>query len=274
MFNWIDRTILLVLALFTLVGVLDYVGILPKKIREYFRLNRAEDTLSVLQRMGVDIDQHRRMNQARQYPRTMAAEDIQDAVQVALDQHKISAKIAVGRQRKTAVDYYYDLIGASCDPEYARFFAGILSTYWSTSIEQVDYIKECEFDFVVTPKGGSPTLGYEFAKIVKKPFVLHEGQERFELKGDMRSCFDCAVVPEPGLTALIVDDSTTGGAMVCNAAADLRRFGYKVCTCLVVFEPKSKNARARLAENGMQLISIIQTHQEQNKSNVKKAVAN
>ena len=259
-FDWINFAILLALGLSTLIGILDFIGFLPRKLRNRFRLNRAEDTISVLEELGIDIEQYRRKNQVLQYPRTMTDSEIAAAAQDALDTYKIDAKVTVGQHRKTALPYYYDLIGASCSAQAAKYFAGILSTFWAASLEKADCIKESHFDFIVTPKGGSPILGYEFAAMINKPFVLHEEKERFKLDGDMRSCFDCAVVPERGQTALIVDDSTTGGAMVCNAVSDLRRFGYKVHTCLVVFEPKSKDARGRLAQNNVQLVSILQTH--------------
>ena len=120
-----------------------------------------------------------------------------------------------------------------------------------------------KIDFVVTPKQGSPILGYEFAKLIEKPFVLHEEIERFKgMDNDMRAVFDCHAVPKKGAVALIVDDSTTGGTMVCNTVRHLRKYGYKVYNCLVVFEPKNKRGRERLAAEQIGLLSIIETHNE------------
>lgn len=105
-------------------------------------------------------------------------------------------------------------------------------------------------------------LGYEFAKLVNLPFVLHEEVQRFhDNDDDMRTWFDCREVPEKGKTALIVDDSTTGGNMVKKTIGHLRSYGYAVHTCLVVFEPTVKDARAQLEQHQVQLVSILKTHQ-------------
>lgn len=72
--------------------------------------------------------------------------------------------------------------------------------------------------------------------------------------------FNCAEVPEKGSVALVVDDSTTGGNLLCNTVKDLRRHGYQVNTCLVVFEVKTKDARVRLQKENVQLVSIVDTH--------------
>lgn len=77
----------------------------------------------------------------------------------------------------------------------------------------------------------------------------------------MRKRFDCAEVPEPGSRALIVDDSTTGGRMVCETIRDLRKYGYKVSECLVVFEPQNKDAKKKLEQQNVKLLSICKTHE-------------
>ena len=78
----------------------------------------------------------------------------------------------------------------------------------------------------------------------------------------MRKRFDCAEVPAKGSRALIVDDSTTGGRMVLSAVEDLRKYGYDVSECLVVFEPCQKDARKKLQQQGIQLLSICKTHED------------
>lgn len=110
-----------------------------------------------------------------------------------------------------------------------------IKLFWASEVESSRYIKNPQIDFIVTPKGGSPILGYEFAKLLNKPFVLHEEAERFICKqDDMRKKFDCAKIPKVNSRALIVDDSTTGGRMVCETVDDLRKYGYIVSECLVV----------------------------------------
>ena len=76
----------------------------------------------------------------------------------------------------------------------------------------------------------------------------------------MRKRFNCSQIPEKGCTALIVDDSTTGGRMVLSTIEDLRKYGYNVMDCLVVFEPQQKDARKKLSDQSVNLISIVKTH--------------
>jgi len=175
---------------------------------------------------------------------------------------KINGKVSVGRNRKTKLDYYIDLMGHTCSEEYAVAYAKILSTYWANCIKNTQLINNPIIDFIVTPKSGSPILGYEFSKLLKKPLVLHEDEGRFDTaRKDMRRWFDCADVPPEGSRALIVDDSTTGGRMVISVINHLREYGYVVEYCLVVFEPKNKDARQKLNDLGVNLISIVATHE-------------
>ena len=179
----------------------------------------------------------------------------------SLEKFKINKRMSVGHFRTTNLKYYYDLIGGTCDCEAAQYFANLLCTYWAKNSVLSTTVKDADFDFVVTPKGGSPILGYEFSKLVKKPLVLHEESPRFkDSEEDVRYWFDCRIIPEKGKKALIVDDSTTGGTMVSNTIEHLRKYGYLVSTCLVVFEPQAKNARKRLEQKDVQLVSIIKTH--------------
>ena len=57
-----------------------------------------------------------------------------------------------------------------------------------------------------------------------------------------------------------MDDSTTGGTLLCDTVKDLRKYGYHVNTCLVVFEVRAKDARDRLQKENVQLVSIVDTH--------------
>ena len=261
-FEFINQVILFLLAISTLVGILDFIGFLPKKIRNWLKLNRMDGTLELLKELGIDIDQHRRSNIALKYPKKFTDENIEEVTNNALKKYKITKKVSVGHHRPTELDYYYDLIGATCNEKVAQYFAHILSTYWSSHLTGKNKIENYYFDFIVTPKAGSPLLGYEFSKLVDKPFVLHEDTERFGLEDDMRVVFDCYQIPDKGTTALIVDDSTTGGSMVCRTIDDLRKYGYQVYTCFVVFEPKSKNARERILDQNVELVSVVQTHDD------------
>ncbi|WP_097003945.1 phosphoribosyltransferase [Lacrimispora amygdalina] len=257
----LNQIVLLILGLSTIAGILDYVGFLPKWLRGKLRLNRNDDTLSLLRELGVNIDQQKRMNQFISFPRDLHQQSLEETTNEALKRYTIKKNIAIGHNRFTEVDYYIDLIGATCDSEIAIYFARLLSTYWSITSFNGNDIKNSEFDFVVSPKGGSPILGYEFAKLIGKQFIIHEEKERFRNHtDDFRSKFNCKSIPEKGKVALIVDDSTTGGMMVIETIKDLKKFGYNIYSCFVVFEPQHKDARQKLAQQGVQLVSIVKTH--------------
>lgn len=257
--EWINKAILIVLAISTLIQVLNWLGFLPVKLKNKMKLNQAEDTLEVLKYLGVDIEKYRRANSVVGLP-VDYPKDIKKDVERKLKELRLEMKVSVGKRRGTEADYYIDLIGHSCEPKCAESYARLLCTYWVNAVKE-GVVKNPTVDFIVTPKGGSPILGYEFAKLMQKPLVLHELGERFQCEeSDMRQKFDCAKKPLEGARALIVDDSTTGGRMVLSAILDLRKYGYEVTECLVVFEPQSKDARKKLEDESVNLISIVKTH--------------
>ena len=166
--NVVMQLITIVLAVSTLLGILDYVGFLPAKLKNWLKMNRSQDSLDILNRLGVDVDRLRRANQSVSFPKTLSETDIKQTVQQALDTTcRINHEVTVGHMRKTALTHYYDLIGKVCNPECASDFAGVLSTFWATQCQNPDVIRNVDFDFVVTPKSGCPLLGYEFASWLK-----------------------------------------------------------------------------------------------------------
>lgn len=222
---------------------------------------KPEHTLNILKEVGIDVEYYKRNNQSLAFPKSIRASEIASSTEKGLEKFKIEKQYAIGHRRPTTLSYYYDLIGGTCDSNTAEYFAQLLSSFWAVNSADKGVVTDSDFDFVVTPKDGSPLLGYEFAKLVKKPFVLHEGIKRFQNNlDDMRTWFNCSKIPKPGSTALIVDDSTTGGKMVSDTIDHLREYNYAVHTCLVVFEPRIKDARTRLNNKFVQLVAIIKTH--------------
>ena len=258
-----DAIILILLSISTLVQVCDMCGFLPEGIRKRFRINKSQDTLEVLKELGINTNMYKRKNAIVGIPRDYNKENIAKDIEKKLNELIIDKNVSVGKTRKTKLNYYIDLIGHSCSEECAQAYARILASYWADTVENTQNVKNPVIDFVVTPKGGSPILGYEFAKIMNKPFVLHEESVRFDsAEEDMRQWFDCAVIPPKGAKALIVDDSTTGGRMVLDVIKHLREYEYDVSECLVVFEPQNKDARRKLSDKEVNLISIVKTHRE------------
>lgn len=260
--NLLNVIALILLALGTVIQLLDSLGFLPPKVRNFFKLNRSRDTIDVLREFGVDTELYQKRNKLVGIPRDYPKEKLEIVIRKKLDKLKIGFNVSVGKIRKTELSYYIDLMGHSCDSTYSKEYARLLSSYWADCIEKLTVVKNPQVDFIVTPKLGSPILGYEFAKLLKLPFVLHEEEERFDCEiDDMRKKFDCAQVPKVGGRALIVDDSTTGGRMVLETIEDLRKYHYEVTECLVVFEPQQKDARKKLENKNVNLLSICKTHE-------------
>lgn len=258
-----DTIVLIVLGLSTVLQVCDMCGFLPEWFRRRFRLNRAQDTLDVLKELGINSNMYKRKNAIVGIPRDYNQKNLVQDIEKKLEKLIIDKDTSVGKVRKTGLNYYIDLIGHSCNEECAKSYARILTSFWADVVETTQEVKNPVIDFIVTPKGGSPILGYEFSKLMNKPFVLHEESQRFDSeKDDMRKWFDCAIIPPKGSKALIVDDSTTGGRMVLEAVENLRKYGYEVSECLVVFEPQNKDARKKLSDKEVNLISIVKTHKD------------
>lgn len=261
--NLLNVLALIILGIGSLIQLLDTMGLFPPKLRNYLQLNRAKETIDVLKEYGINPDLYKRHNMAIGIPRDYSKNTVENDTRKKLEETKIGIDVSVGKIRKTELSYYIDLMGHTCEPECAVAYARLLSSYWATVIEDASIVQNLHIDFIVTPKSGSPILGYEFSKLVKLPLVLHEDEDRFDCaQNDMRKRFDCAEVPPKGSRALIVDDSTTGGRMVLDAVDDLRKYGYYVSECLVVFEPCQKDARQKLNQQGIQLLSICKTHED------------
>lgn len=220
--------------------------------------------MDILRRFGIVSDQYYRQNIRNSFPTEKGKKQVENSVTQSLENYRIDQKFTVGKLNPVEQDYYYDLIGGTCCSRNAEYFARMLSSYWNAILTDKSILRNPEFDFVVTPKGGSPLLGYEFAKLINRPFVLHEEKARFaDEEKDVRAYFNFDKAPKDGATALIVDDSTTGGRMVSETVHHLRTYGYKVNTCLVVFAPQTKNAAEHLQSLNVQLISIVKTHDKQ-----------
>ncbi len=248
----------------TIIVVAEALGFLPYKIAAYFFKNRLLLTATVLREIGIDIDKYKR---AVISVDTYAYENIADyglpafqsRVKQELEEVKINEKVSVGKVSHIESDYYINLMGVTTDPNHAERFARFLSTFWKKVVAEAGVVQNPDFDFIVTPKLGSPILAYEFSILVGKPLVLHSEEKKFETNTNMaESIFDFSdKLPLRG-KALLLDDSTTGGRKIITAAKDLRELGFFADDCLVVFEPTIKNVRAILSEHDIRLHSIVQ----------------
>ncbi len=169
----------------------------------------------------------------------------------------------VGKSNSYKYSEFVDIIGSSVDSNNAKQFARLLSTFANK--------RNLNFDIVVTPKFGSPILGYEFAKLVNKKFMLYAGERDYALEKDCTSegnkwykdGHDKFDFPKSNdftykKRVLIVDDSTTGGSKIIAISSALQKLGFEVSDVLVLFVPKGKNVERRLREHDLILHSITE----------------
>jgi orotate phosphoribosyltransferase len=227
--------------------------------------NRAAQTIDVLRDIGFDVERVKRQNRASKIGEKIAPTTLADNAKRLTSAHLISKPLKVGRVDAVDTNSFIDLMGATCDPVKALDAAQQLSAHWRNIVSSTDETTTPDFDFVAAPKSGSPLIAYEFAKLHKKPLVLHNETPKFVSDGeDFEAHFDAAFRPENGSVGLIVDDSTTGGRKGVEVIQNLREAGYQVHDFLVIFEPLTKrererNAKVRLQAVNVSLHSIIET---------------
>lgn len=252
--------ILWLLSFATLTFILDSVGLLPPKVAKWLAQNRLDATIRALQKLGVkvawDAD---KASQPSRIMRTLNSirgnePEYKNRLNAMLAQHTLEATIDVGQRRTFAAESFIDVIGNTTDPEIAKSYARIIYTH-------LDAEKLLDFDFVATPKDGSPLLGYEFAVLARKPLVLGVCAKGSDATGKNRSHL---VLDYPlhmsfeTMNGLLVDDSTTGGRKMIELAEALRAEGATVSRAAVLFEPLGKGGRKALKEKNIELNAIVQ----------------
>jgi hypothetical protein len=179
----------LVVAISGLLVVVEAVGLLPDPVSRWLARNRAAQTMTVLREMGLDIERLRRRNSALSAIEHFPFGELPERVRHALVPRTIGKTVGIGGTEIVQAKRYIDLMGGTTDPVIAANFARFLETFWRNCLlaSQADPI-----DFIVTPKAGSPILGYELAKNLRLPFVIHNRREKFQVKpDDFRAHFDC-----------------------------------------------------------------------------------
>jgi orotate phosphoribosyltransferase len=238
--------------------VAEALGFLPEWASRRLNRNRLAQTIDVLSEMGLDIDRLRRRNASMLVVEHFQTGEFPMRVQKALEPLTLKKAVGIGAIDVVQAKRYIDLMGGTTNPATAMMFARYLVKFWRDCLLDDEIDIDANIQFVVTPKAGSPILGYEFAKYLDLPFALHNGQKKFLVNPDeFRAHFDCISLPQEHGRGLIVDDSSTGGEKVLALIDDLRRFGYDALDCLIVFEPELKAARQKIRDKGVRLHSII-----------------
>lgn len=255
--------ILILSSISTVMLFADSLGFLPKESSLRINKKRNLQVLELLKDFGVDYERNKRAVIASDIiSYAEGADDLEKKVSRLLEKLEIKGKMEVGKTETVTVDCYIDLMGATTNPQIAEKCARYLSTYWKYILRNKDEVQNADFDFVITPKLGSPVLGYEFAKLIDKPFVLYSDKDKFGTSIDMFKKNADTTLKDLEGKAIIVDDSTTGGGKVIEIAGFLRKNGILVTDCLVVFEPTVKNVKKTLQDASISLHSIIKVDRE------------
>lgn len=259
--TFFGQVVLLILSVSTIISVVESVGLMPESISRKLRKNRNSDVVMVLKDLGVDFHEERRSRLFKKISSFLRSEkEFEERVRNSLKKDTLNGSFLVGQRNEVSIEKFIDVMSAVCNENKAVVYARYLSTFFYRTVCIDNGFNENDFDFIVTPKSGSPILGYEFAKIIGKPLVLHNHKEqkyRTIQCDDKEGAFDADFTIIAGMKALIVDDSTTGGGKVIDAINDLRKLGCKVENCVVLFEPQAKNVSQILEDHNVKLHSIV-----------------
>lgn len=248
--------VLWILSLATVVQVLDANGFLPKFLTRWFARNRYEATLRALKEIGVRMELEDPLDRGvvEKIKSAISCESPSyvSALEVLMDGCTYEGKAQIGASRHFQSDSFVDMMGASTNFATASHCAKLLNTH-------LGYLcTPLAFDAIATPKAGSPLIGYEFSRLKRKPLILGY-QEKCE--SEAMGCHAKMDFPKglklKGLRVLLVDDSTTGGTKMMDLVNALRSEGAVVEAALVLFEPKGKGAKERLAKENVALHSIV-----------------
>lgn len=250
--------ILWILAFATVISVLELNGFLPKFIARWFARNRLESTIKALQSLGVRVTHDEMASNITPVNKLLDKAKIKELAYKTELRGMLSVDTFTGDVHIGATTHFHslefiDVIGSSTDPTRATKYARLLHTH--AKIENIN-----DFDIIATPRSGSPILGYEFARLCQKPFVMDSPSKVTDASKTMGAHASLDFPKSLTLKnkiVLIIDDSTTGGRKQVELANLLRAEGAKVEKSLVLFEPKGKGAREKLDANQIKLHSII-----------------
>ena len=142
-----------------------------------------------------------------------------------------------------------------------------MASFIKDETSSLEHTNPIVFDKIVVPISGSPILGFVLAETLGYPVVLFRGNANPKIRQpcpeDMPEgflYFNGTI--KSGERAVLVDDSTTGGAMLDDCIERLREIGVEVHHSFVLFEPEGGGARDRLARKAVELHSIVKMDTE------------
>lgn len=232
---------------------------LPKSFTDYVRRKKVMEAVALLRELSF-LAQTGPQRQAATYqtlPPSIGRDLYEKDILETAKSHQIRANIRVGRIRDKRFPYFIDFMEASVNPRELERLARALASFIKDTMASLEHTSPIVFSKIVTPKEGSPTLGFRTGQILNVPCVLFRGaaQPKIAEPGDPLFFFDGAVSQTDSV--LLVDDSTTGGTMLLQATEKLRELGALVQHAFVLFEPEGGTAREVLRSNGVELHSAV-----------------
>lgn len=260
-----EDLVLWLLSASSVVFILSKLGWLPPKIDKAINRNQRSEIRTALELLGVNEAEIRSRFRSLKFQTTKEVKTVEESVTAFAMEHKKEMRVLVGSTQPVHENCFIDLMSASTSHKKAMRMATLIKTFIGQKSKEVNHKNITDFDYVATPKSGSPMLGYEFSRITDKPLLLHSMEEKYlrednKIDPESHFDFDCEIVS--GKKVLIVDDSSTGGRKMKRLVDDLKGLGLNVDYCVVLFEPQSKvkmqnNAANLLSTAGVSLVSVI-----------------
>ncbi|MGR3249998.1 MAG: hypothetical protein ACU0DH_13375 [Paracoccus sp. (in: a-proteobacteria)] len=260
-----EDVVLWLLSVSSVVFILSKLGWLPERVDRAINRNQRSEISTALQLLGIKEQEVRSKFRKLNFQGSHSRESIVARAKDIIRAHETKKSILVGSTNPAFEKSFVDLMGGSTSHQKAVQMAALLKAFIGSVSADASKKNIPDFDYVATPKSGSPLIGYEFSKLVQKPLMLHSIEPKYkdaDGKSNPIAHFDLNFVPNAGATVLIIDDSSTGGRKIQTLISDLKNLDLKVDHCIVIFEPQSKvgtkqNAAEVLSPVGVNLVSIL-----------------
>lgn len=230
----------------------------PRFLVGFLHRHRVAQIREVLKEIGFDEEERKKAKAFRTWRRVGSAGRYVDAHARCMSLLKSCVwkrTVTVGSGDAVDFPYYIDLMSESLDPDRAEESARILASHVKSTQPAQDYA----FDAVIGLKLGSPLVAAAFSEKVRKPLLLFRGRNNYKVASDgiaARYLFDGPLTGKQ--SAVLVDDSTTGGTLALDCIEAASEVGISIRQCWVLFEPMGKQAREKLKAQGVELVSVVQ----------------
>ena len=262
--------IVLISAFRNLIDLLYEKGIpLPKFVEDIIVKRKKKEVTFILESMGIkhlpNQDQFIKFTQFLDIPEQRSGLNYKKELETIMAMSYSKGFYKIGKTYSYNFDYFIDIMGSTTNFNCADRCSRILANFIRDEMKKElgDPSTGIIFNKIVTPKSGSPTLGYMLGEILKIPCIFFRGNDnpKYQSRNNYKSFFDGTVSSDEII--ILVDDSTTGGRMFKQAISKIREAKAKVNHAFVLFEPLGKNARKELSDLDVNLHSIIKMDGEE-----------